>query len=157
MLILYLAIGFVTGLRSLTGVAAVSWAAYLGWIDLQDSTFRWLRSGVAVAVFTIAALAELVADKLPRTPRRTAPGSLVGRFVLGGIAAAALAASVGESLLVGALLGGIGAVIGSFAGYETRRRLVRVFGGKDLPVAAMEDLVTIALAYLVVSGVHSSP
>jgi len=105
MLILFLAIGFVTGLRSLTGVAAVSWAAYLGWIDLQNSTFRWLSSGVAVAVFTIAALAELVADKLPRTQKRTAPGSLVGRFVLAGIAAAALAASIGESLLVGALLG----------------------------------------------------
>jgi uncharacterized membrane protein len=157
MLILLLAIGFVAGLRSMTAPAAVSWAAYLGWIDLHDSAFRWMGSGVAVAVFTIAALAELVADKLPRTPRRTAAGPLVGRFILGGLAGAALAASIGESLLAGALLGGIGAMVGSFAGYESRRRLVRVFGGKDLRVALVEDLITIALAYLVVNGLNPSP
>ena len=157
MLILLLAIGFVAGLRSLTAPAAVSWAGYLGWIEIHDSPFPWMGSGVAVAVFTIAALAEFVADKLPRTPKRTAAGPLVGRMVLGGLAGAALAASIGESLVAGALLGGIGAVIGSFAGYEIRRRLVKVFGGRDLPVALVEDLVTIALAYLVVSGVHSFP
>jgi uncharacterized membrane protein len=149
--LLAVAIGFVAGLRSMTAPAAVSWAAYLGWIDLRRSPLQWLSSGIAVAIFTLAAIGELVADKLPRTPNRTAPGPLLGRIVLGALAAAGLAVSVGESLLVGAVLGGIGAVIGAFTGYQIRRRAVRGFGGRDLPVALLEDLLAIVLAWLVVS------
>jgi uncharacterized membrane protein len=150
--LLALAIGFVAGLRSMTAPAAVSWAACLGWIDLHGSPLQWMGSRLAVVVFSVAALAELVADKLPKTPSRTAPGPLIGRIVLGGLAGASLALSATGSWLTGAVLGGIGAVIGAFAGYETRRRLVRALGARDALVAVVEDLVAIGLAYLVVSG-----
>lgn len=137
----------------MTAPAAVSWAACLGWIDLHGSPLSWMGSRVAVAIFSAAAVAELVADKLPRTPNRTAPGPLVGRIVLGGLAGAGLAISATESWLMGALLGGLGAVVGAFAGYEIRRRLVRALGVKDTVVAVVEDLVAIGLAYAVVTGV----
>ena len=150
MLALALAIGFVAGLRSMTAPAAVSWAARLGWIDLNGSPLHWMGSGVAVAVFSVAAVAELVADKLPTTGRRTAPGPLIARIILGGLAGACLAISARGPWLAGAVLGGVGAVIGAFAGYETRRRLVRALGVKDAAVAIVEDLVAIGLAYLVV-------
>jgi uncharacterized membrane protein len=149
--LLALAIGFVAGLRSMTAPAAVSWAAYLGWIDLHRSPLQWMGSRIAVVLFTLAAVGELVADKLPRTPNRTAAGPLVGRIVLGGLAAAGLAVSVGESLLVGAVLGGVGAVLGAFIGYQIRRRAVQGLGGRDLPVALLEDLLAIVLAWLIVS------
>jgi uncharacterized membrane protein len=150
---LALAIGFVAGLRSMTAPAAVSWAACLGWIDLHGSPLHWMGSRVAVAIFSAAAVAELVADKLPRTPSRTAPGPLIGRIVLGGLAGAGLAISATGSWLMGAVLGGIGAVIGAFAGYEIRRRLVRALGVKDAVVAVVEDLVAIGLAYMVITRV----
>ena len=150
MFALALAIGFVAGLRSLTAPAAVSWAARLGWIDLNGSPLHWMGSGVAVTVFSVAAVAELVADKLPMTGSRTAPGSLIARIILGGLAGACLAISGRGPWLAGAVLGGVGAVIGAFAGYETRRRLVRALGVKDVAVAIVEDLVAIGLAYLVV-------
>ena len=73
-LILAAGIGFVAGLRSLTAPAAVSWAAHLGWLDLQGSPLAFMGSMAAVAIFSILALAELVADKLPTTPNRTTPG-----------------------------------------------------------------------------------
>jgi uncharacterized membrane protein len=72
-LILAAGIGFVAGLRSLTAPAAVSWAAHLGWLDLQGSPLAFMGSTAAVAIFSMLALAELVADKLPRPriePRR---------------------------------------------------------------------------------------
>ena len=147
-----LAIGFVAGLRSMTAPAAVSWAACLGWIDLHGSPLQWMGSKVGVAIFTLAAIAELVADKLPKTPRRTAPGPLVGRFVLGGLAGAGLAVAAGDALIVGGLLGGIGAVIGAFTGYQVRRRLVIGLGARDAAVAIVEDLVTIGLAYSIVAA-----
>ena len=150
--LLPLAIGFVAGLRSMTAPAAVSWAACLGWIDLHGSSLQWMGSRIAVAVFSLAALAELVGDKLPKTPSRTAPGPLIGRIVLGGLSGAGLVIAAGGSWLTGALLGGIGAVIGAFAGYEIRRRLVRALGVKDTVVALGEDLVAIGLAYLVARG-----
>ena len=144
-------IGFVAGLRSLTAPAAVSWAACLGWLDLQGSPLRFMGSRWSVAIFTLLALLEYVADLLPRTPRRTTPGPLITRIVLGGLSGAGLTASAGESLLLGAVLGGIGAVLGSFGGYEARKRLVSALGVKDAMIAIPEDLVAISLAYMLVS------
>jgi uncharacterized membrane protein len=149
--LLPLGIGFVAGLRSMTAPAAVSWAACIGWLDLQGTPLQFMGSGVAVAISTVAALLEYVADKLPRTPNRTSTGPLIGRIVLGALSGAALGAAHGRMLLAGAVLGGLGAVIGAYAGYHARRRLVMTVGVKDLVVALAEDLVAILLAYLVVT------
>jgi uncharacterized membrane protein len=146
-----LGIGVVAGLRSLTAPAAVSWAAWLGWLDLQGSPFSFMGSTVVVVILSFFAVAELVADKLPRTPSRTRPGSLIGRIVMGALCAGCLSTAAGQSIPVGAVLGGIGAVIGTFGGYEIRRRVVGGLKVKDLPVAIAEDLVAIGLALLIVS------
>ena len=83
-LLLAFLIGFFAGLRSLTAPAATAWAVYLGWLKL-DRLARAYRFGTAVAIFTVLALVELVADKLPRTPSRTAPPGLIARIVDGRI------------------------------------------------------------------------
>jgi uncharacterized membrane protein len=59
--------------------------------------------------------------------------------------------AAGQSLVAGLLLGAIGAVVGTYGGYEARMRLAKAFGGKDLPVALLEDLVAIVSAFLIVS------
>jgi uncharacterized membrane protein len=144
-------IGFVAGLRSLTAPALVSWAARLGWLDLHDSPLAFMGSTAAVAIFSLLALAEYVADLLPKTPSRTAPGPLGARILMGGLSSASLCAAAGQSLLAGAVLGGIGGVAGAFAGYQARTRLVSGLKVKDAFVAIPEDLVAIGLAYLFVS------
>ena len=150
MLALALAIGFVAGLRSLTAPAAASWAAALGWIDLQGTRLHWMGSWVTVAIFTLLAFLELVSDKLPRTPNRTTPGPLISRMVLGGLSGAALMVANQRSLVAGAVLGALGALIGAFAGYQARFHLVRRLNLRDLAVAIPEDLIAIVLAYLIV-------
>jgi uncharacterized membrane protein len=151
LLLLAFGIGFVTGLRSLTAPAAVSWAAHLGWLDLRESSLAFMGSTLTVVILSLAALAEYVSDKLPATPSRTKPGPLIGRIVLGGLSGACLSVSAQQSWLPGAVMGGIGAVIGAFAGYEVRRRLVSSLNVKDIAIAVPEDLVAIGLAYLFVS------
>ena len=151
-LLLAVGIGFVAGLRSLTAPAAVSWAACLGWLDLSGSPLAFMGSTAAVAIFSVLAAAELVADKLPRTPSRTAVGPLMGRIVMGSLAGACLSVAAGQLLLAGMVLGGLGAVIGAFAGYQARKRLVRGLRVKDVVVALAEDVFAIALAYLLVSS-----
>jgi uncharacterized membrane protein len=148
-------IGFVAGLRSLTAPAAVSWAAHLGWLDLRGSPLSFMATTTMVAIFSILAAVELLADKLPRTPNRTRAGPLIARFIMGGLAGACFSASADQALLPGAILGGIGAVIGAFVGFEARRRLVQSLRVKDIAVAIPEDLVAIGLAYLLVLAANS--
>jgi uncharacterized membrane protein len=149
--VLAVGIGFVAGLRSLTAPAAVSWADHLGWLNLSDSPLNFMGSTVAVAIFSVLAVAEYVADLLPTTPSRTTPGPLIARIMMGGLCGASLWVSAGRSLPVGAVLGGLGGLIGAFAGYEARARLVRALGLKDRVIALSEDLVAIVLAFLIVS------
>ncbi len=150
-LALAVGIGIVAGLRSLTAPAAVSWAAHLGWLDLGGSPLAFIGSTPAVVILSLLAAGEYVADLLPKTPRRTMPAPLIARIVMGGLSGAALCVSASQSLLAGAVLGGIGGVIGAFAGYEARRRLVNGLKVKDAVIAIPEDLVAIALAYFIVS------
>ena len=144
-------IGVVAGLRSLTAPAVVSWAAHLGWLNLHGSPVAFMGSTLAVAIFSLLAIGELVADKLPKTPNRTALVPLLARILTGGLCGACFCASANQSLLIGALLGALGAAIGTFGGYEIRRRLVRKLNIQDIVVALLEDVIAIALACFLVS------
>ncbi len=150
-LVAALGIGVAAGLRSLTAPAVVSWAAYLGWLNLADTPLAFMGSGVAAAVFSLLAVVEFVTDLLPTTPSRTAPVPLIARIVMGGLCGACILAAVDQPPLAGAALGAIGGVIGAFAGYQARTRLVRSLGVQDFFVAIPEDLVAIGLAYCMVS------
>jgi uncharacterized membrane protein len=144
-------IGIVAGLRLMTAPALVSWATYFGWLGLQGSPLAFMGSIAAVAIFSIFAIGELVADKLPRTPKRTATAPLLARILIGGLCGACLFASVNQPILIGVALGAIGGIIGAFAGYEIRRRIVSALNIKDIFVAIAEDLLAIGLACLIVS------
>ncbi len=149
-LLLAFLIGFFAGLRSLTAPAAVAWAAHLGWIEL-DHPLSWIGSVPWVAAFTLLAVAELAADKLPNIPSRTSPLGLGARIVTGALTGACVAAAGGQPPLLGALLGAAGGVVGCFAGYHARTRAVKAFRTRDIYIALLEDFVAIAGCLWVVS------
>jgi uncharacterized membrane protein len=149
--VLALGIGIVAGLRSLTAPAVVAWGAHLGWLNLHGSPLAFIGSTTAVAILSVLAIGELIADKLPMIPKRTAPAPLMARVVTGGLCGACLCAAVGKSLVAGALLGGIGGVVGTFLGYSIRRRLVNDLHVNDFVVAVCEDIVAVGLALFLVS------
>jgi uncharacterized membrane protein len=72
----------------------------------------------------------------------------VVRIISGGLCGAALGA-VGQSMIAGLIAGALGAVAGTFGGYEFRSRLVNAIGGNDLPIALLEDAIAIIAAILV--------
>jgi uncharacterized membrane protein len=146
--LLSLAIGIVAGLRAMTAPAAVSWAAYLGWLKLDQSILAFMGYTWTPWVFTVLAVAELVTDQLPSTPSRTVPIQFGTRILSGALTGAALGIVAG-SLVVGAVLGAAGAVIGTLGGRAARATLARKFGN-DRPAALLEDAVAIAAAVLVV-------
>lgn len=133
----------------MTPLAAVSWAAHLGWIRLGESWLSFLGSTAAAYITTALALGELIADQLPSTPSRKSPPGFIGRVLSGAICGGALGVSSG-SLAMGAVAGVVGAVVGTLGGYEARVRGAAAVG-KDLPVALIEDAIALALAYWVVT------
>jgi len=143
-------IGLFAGLRSLMAPAVTAWAVHLGWLKLEG-LLSLIGSLPSVVIFTLLAVAELVADKLPQTPSRTAPVGLIARIVTGGLTGACVAAGGGEGSLVGAVLGAVGGVVGCFGGYQARTGLVKALGTRDIYVALVEDLVAIAGCLWVVS------
>jgi len=54
-------------------------------------------------------------------------------------------------MVIGAVLGGAGGLIGAFAGYQARTRLVRALGVPDVVIALVEDAVAIGGGFLIVS------
>jgi uncharacterized membrane protein len=145
------ALGVVTGLRSMTGLAVVCWAARLGWINFQNTWAAWLGHAATVYIFTALAVGELIGDKLPKTPSRKSPAPFAGRIVIGAAVGAALATAKDQSLVAGALCGGVGAVAGTLGGYEVRTRLVTALGVPDFVIAVLEDAVAVSAAFFLVS------
>ncbi len=151
MLALSAAIGLIAGLRSLTAPAAVCWAAHMGSLHLGGSRLSFLGSAAAVWISSALAVVELVLDKQPWIAARTKAGPLIDRLIMGGISGAALSVSASQSLVIGAVGGAAGAVVGTFGGYETRRRIVARFKIPDIRVAVVEDAIAIGGALLIVS------
>jgi len=145
------AIGLVTGLRTFTGVAAVTWGARLGWINLSGSRLAFMGSTWALVLFTILALVEYVTDQLPSTPARTVPMQLGARLVMGMLAGACLAAAGGASLLIGVICAAVGVLVGTYGGYNARVGLVRSLKVPDIAVGIPEDLLAICLGLFIVS------
>ena len=135
-------IGVIAGLRSLTAPAVVSWAARLGWLHLGETPLAFLGYAATPYVISVLAIGELISDKLPKTPSRKAPVPFLARIVTGALSGAALGA-VRSSLVAGLIAGALGAVAGTLGGYEFRARLVNATGGKDLPIALLEDAFAI--------------
>jgi uncharacterized membrane protein len=155
-LLLALLIGVVAGLRALTAPAVVAWGGALGWLSLDDTWAAWVAHPITVTVLTILALGELITDQLPKTPSRRVPMQFVTRLATGAFSGAVIATGAVLNptawVIVGAIGAAmIGAVAGTLGGAEARKRLVSVTGGRDLPVALVEDAIAIIGGFAVVA------
>jgi uncharacterized membrane protein len=128
-------LGIVAGLRALTAPAVL----YLA------------RGGIAGFILAVGALAELVGDILPNTPARTFPLGLIARIVSGAFVGWMLCAWHGGASWAGAVLGIIGALIGTYGGKAARLWLIERVGG--VPAALIGDVAAIGLAIGVVFGI----
>ena len=143
-------IGLFAGLRSLTPPAAVAWAVYLGWLNVSGR-LSLIGSLPAVIILSVLAISEIIFDKLPKTPSRTAPPGLTARIVTGGFTGACVSVGGGKSAFVGAGLGVLGGIVGCFAGYQARGWLVKSLPQPDFNIALLEDLVAIGGSLFIVA------
>lgn len=144
-----LLIGVIAGLRAMTAPAAVAWGARLGWLPLAGFPLAWLSGWIAVGIFTVLAVLELLADQHPKTPSRKVPHQFGARILTGAFSGAALMMPSGHWLR-GAVIGAVGAVLGTLGGAEARARLAAKFG-QDRPAALIEDAVAVIGGLLIVA------
>ena len=138
-----LALGAISGLRSASGPAFVSRAANSGDMDLDGTTLAFFGSPRLSKVLTLAQLGELIGDKLPTTPSRTAWPPVLGRAVSGGLVGAAVFLSEGQHAATGAILGSSAAVAAAFAGESLRALVIERTGLPDPVIAVAEDAVVL--------------
>src|SRR5206468_10774012 len=132
-LLLAFLIGLFNGLRSLTAPAVTAWAVHLGWLRIEGP-LSLIGSVTAVVIFTVLALAELVVDKLPSAPNRTAPTGLIARILMDGLTGACVAGG-GQRAFLKTILNTISDVVSCFDSYKTRTGLVKTLGTQDIYVA----------------------
>jgi uncharacterized membrane protein len=140
--------GIVAGSRTFTAPAAVSWAARLGYLNLDGSWLAFMGYAWTPWIFTLLAIVELVTDQLPSTPSRKVPMQFGARVVGGALSGATIGAA-GGSWIIGLIAGVIGAAIGTFGGAEIRSYLAKAFG-RDQPAAFIEDAGAIILGLIIV-------
>src|SRR4051812_6578897 len=90
-------IGFLCGLRAFAPLALVCWVAIWGWAPLAGAPISFLGTNASAIAASLLALAELIADKLPKTPPRIQIGPLGARIATGTCSAWALSVAAGQS------------------------------------------------------------
>lgn len=145
-------VGLVAGLRALTAPAVVSWAARAGVLAVAGTSLAFMGYKYTPIIFTVLAVAELINDKLPKTPSRKAPPGFIARVITGGLSGATVGAA-GQSLVVGLVLGVIGAVAGTLGGAAVRQKMAAAFG-RDFPAALVEDAAAILIGVFAVLGLR---
>jgi uncharacterized membrane protein len=146
-------LGFVAGLRSQVPVVLLAIESRQGRFDPGAGWLaRRFGSSEGVAGSLVGFAGELVADKLPITPRRTTTGPFLQRLATGGTVGAAVHYDAGRSRPVGALLGAAGAGAGAWAGSTVRAFVAERTRLPNPLLGAAEDVVAVGLALAVISA-----
>ena len=141
----------VMGFATLAGMRSMSAPAFLTHYlsrqphaGLNGSSLRFLQKPITATLFKVLVAGEMVADKLPTTPDRTAPPVLLGRLLSGALVGAAWYKSRHGSAVSGGLLGGLAAVTATFASYALRMGISKQAGASVALVGVAEDALVLA-------------
>lgn len=136
--------------------AIVSQLAHAGVIETGHTQLGFLKRPVTAKSLAVAAIGEVIADKLPFLPKRTKAPSLIWRAISGALGGAAVASSKKRCVLAGAALGSAAAVGSSYGMYELRRWAGERFDIPDFLLAIGEDALLAGCGFLLVSGLRTS-
>ena len=136
-----LGLGAVSGLRSMSGPAFTARAARDVRLSLEGTRLAFLAAPRTAKVLTVLQAGEMVGDKLPFTPSRTALPPLLGRAGAGALVGAAV--SGGQRPAANAVLGSGAAVAAAFLGENLRAVIGGRTGLPDPLLALAEDVVVL--------------
>lgn len=143
-----LLLGVVAGMRTMIPLAAVGIALLVRGAPVPAGLPAFVQAPVTVGVLVVLALAELIVDKHPSTPNRTALAPFVARLATGALAGAVVAAVSVAPEWSGAVTGAMAAGVAAIVMFRARRRIGQRTGVRDAYVGAGEDVLAIAVAAL---------
>ncbi len=132
----------VSGLRSMAGPALLARAVRRG--DMDAPNLPALGSARVSNLLALLAVGEMIADKTPFVPPRTATPALLGRALSGALVGAELFSSEGRHGNSGAILGALSALAAAYAGEKLRSEGSRK-GIPDPLLALLEDRLVLSL------------
>jgi hypothetical protein len=135
-------IGAITGVRSMAGLATLAQMRSPATSGARRPARR-SRSGFGLTTALFAA-GEAVADKAIALPARTEAAPLIGRGVLGAVAAGFIAKQRGTNLVEAAVIGGATALLTAVVATGLRRVLTHALGVRDPAVGLAEDALVLA-------------
>jgi uncharacterized membrane protein len=138
------ALGAASGSRSTAGITAL---AATSTRDDRGAVAARLGSPAGTVLSSLAAVGEVVGDKLPATPARTSLPALLPRAAVGALAAGGLATRDGDDPAVPAVVGLVTAVAAAVLAVRARAAAAQLFGS-DLPGAFAEDALAGLLGWL---------
>lgn len=100
---------------------------------------------------------EIIGDKVPGAPNRTKPPVFGSRIAAGAGCGAALSEVEGGEAPIGAILGGLGAVVGTLAFFRMRTFLDHDLGIPDTVGALAEDALAIGAGWSIVNSIEVAP
>ncbi len=145
-------IGITAGLRSMTPLALLAWTSEQEH-NIPLAATQEHRPSTLQAITGLAAVGEIIADKLPTIPSRLESRFFVGRMIIGAVAGAIICRRAGQPLIQGAMRGAIGASIGTIVGYTYRTLVAQTTSIPDVVLATIEDIVALNIGW---QAVHSS-
>lgn len=153
-LALPLVLGVITGYRSVSPLALLSAAAQRPEGAIAETLGNLgplgaLRSRPALIITGLAALGEMIGDKLPIVPSRVSAGPLGGRIAIGAATGALTARAKGGSAPLGAALGGVAAAASAASAFSIRRAITHRTPTPDIAIGLLEDMLVLALGALV--------
>ncbi len=146
--------GAISGMRSMSSPALISQLARSGVLPVGSHLGFLAKSGTSTTT-AILAVGEIIADKLPSIPSRTAAGPLAVRALTGGFAGATISSGKKRSWQIGALLGVAGAIGATYAAYHLRKQASEELHLPDTAVALVEDLLVVGTGLLITSMLRS--
>lgn len=144
-----LLIGTVAGMRCMSAPAIVTSA--IATREGNDPGLGLVGDPGVSKFFDVAAGVELAADKLPQIGSRTETGPLFVRAVSGAVSGAIVSKANRENALVGALIGGVAAVIAAHVFYAARKHASQRLGIPDPLLAVAEDTAAWTIGRIAVS------
>ena len=132
------ALGAVAGLRAFTAPALLGYFAS----NREDISSASRKFSV---VLDLLAAGEIVGDKLPSAPNRTAVLGLIARIVSGAAVGGFVCARGRKSVSAGIAIGAVSSVAAAYAGQHIRQTIAEESGIPTGVLGAVEDAIAIGI------------